>query len=163
MQTVLQWMSSDLNHSLEPAFIQLTTTASSGEERKFNMMDMQLVQLIVLLIKPKTGVIQRGTGVGKQRIAKELEVGERDTGSWKLWGKSSIRSSTKSYKKEEHKGKQEQIQRVIRFTDYISVSTKYKKFTLFISDLARLSSQAEQRSHSTSPACSASFEIISIY
>ena len=152
-----------MNHSLEPVFIQLTTTAASGEERKFNMMDMQLVQLIVLLIKPKTGVIQRGTGVGKQRIAKELEVGERDTGSWKLWGKSSIRSSTKSYKKEEHKGKQEQIQRVIRFTDYISVSTKYKKFTLFISDLARLSSQAEQRSHSTSPACSASFEIISIY
>ena len=34
-------MSSDLNHSLEPAFIQLTTTAASGEERKFNMMDMQ--------------------------------------------------------------------------------------------------------------------------
>ena len=167
MQTVLQWMSSDLNHSLEPAFIQLTTTAASGEERKFNMMDMQLVQLIVLLIKPKTGVIQRGAGVGKQRVAKELEVGERGTGSWKLWGKSRIRSSTKSYKKEEHKGKQEQIQRVIRFTDYISVSTKYKKFTLFISEqefhLARLSSQAEQRSHSTSPACSASFEIISIY
>ena len=55
MQTVLQWMSSDLNHSLEPAFIQLTTTAASSEERKFNMMDMQLAQLIVLLIKPKTG------------------------------------------------------------------------------------------------------------
>ena len=58
-------MNSDLNHSLEPAFIQLTATATSGEERKFNMMDMQLVQLIVLLIKPKTGVIQRGAGVGK--------------------------------------------------------------------------------------------------
>ena len=43
-------MSSDLNHSLEPAFIQLTTTAASGEERKFNMMDMQLVQLIVLFV-----------------------------------------------------------------------------------------------------------------
>ena len=160
-------MSSDLNRSLEPAFIQLTTTAASGEERKFNMMDMQLVQLIVLLIKPKTGVIQRGAGVGKQRVAKELEVGERGTGSWKLWGKSRIRSSTKSYKKEEHKGKQEQIQRVIRFTDYISVSTKYKKFTLFISEqefnLARLSSQAEQRSHSTSPTCFASYELISIY
>ena len=41
-------MSSDLNRSLEPAFIQLTTTAASGEEQKFNMMDMQLVQLIVL-------------------------------------------------------------------------------------------------------------------
>ena len=156
-----------MNHSLEPVFIQLTTTAASGEERKFDMMDMQLVQLIDLLIKPKTAVIQRGPGVGKQRVAKELEVGERGTGSWKLWGKSRIRSSTKSYKKEEHKGKQEQIQRVIRFTDYISVSTKYKKFTLFISEqefhLARLSSQAEQRSHSTSPTCSASFEIISIY
>ena len=37
-------MSSDLNHSLEPVFIQLTTTAASGEERKLNMMDMQLVQ-----------------------------------------------------------------------------------------------------------------------
>ena len=73
-------MSSDLNHSLEPAFIQLTTTASSGEERKFNMMDMQLVQLIVPLIKPKTGVTQRGARVGKQRVAKELEVGERGTG-----------------------------------------------------------------------------------
>ena len=88
-------MSSDLNRSLEPVFIQLTTTAASGEERKFKMMDMQLVQLIVLLIKPKTGVIQRGTGVGKQRVAKELEVGERGTGSGKLWGKSRIRSSTK--------------------------------------------------------------------
>ena len=54
-------------------------------------------------------------------------MGERGTGSWKLWGKSRIRSSTKSYKKEEHKGKQEQIQQVVRFTDYISVSTKYKK------------------------------------
>ena len=160
-------MSSDLNHSLEPAFIQLTTTAASGEERKFNMMDMQLVQLIVLLIKPKTGVIQRGPEVGKQRAAKELEVGERDTGSWKLWGKSHIRSSTKSYKQEDHKGKQEQIQQVVRFTDYISASTKYKKFTIFVCEqefhLARLSSQAEQRSHSTSPTCSASFEIISIY
>ena len=126
-------MSSDLNHSLEPAFIQLTTTASSGEERKFNMMDMQLVQLIVLLIKPKTGVIQRGTGVGKQRVAKELEVGERDTGSWKLWGKSRIRSSTKSCKKEEHKGKQEQIQQVVRFTDYIfqfPLNTKNLHFSL---------------------------------
>ena len=76
-------MSSDLNHSLEPAFIQLTKTAASGEERKLNMMDMQLVQLIVLLIKPKTGVIQRGAGVGKQRVAKELEVGNlvREVGS----------------------------------------------------------------------------------
>ena len=55
MQTVEQWMSSDLNHLLEPVFIHLTTTAASGEERKFNMMDMKLVQLIVLLIKPKTG------------------------------------------------------------------------------------------------------------
>ena len=63
-------MSSDLNHSLEPAFIQLTTTASSGEERKFNMMDMQLVQLIVLLIKPRTVVTQRRAEVGKQRAQK---------------------------------------------------------------------------------------------
>ena len=70
MQTVLQWMSSDLNHSLEPAFIQLTTTAASGEERKFNMMDMQLVQLIVLLIKPKTGVIQRGRKLGNKGLQK---------------------------------------------------------------------------------------------
>ena len=156
-----------MNHSLEPAFIHLTTTAASGEERKLNMMDMQLVQLMVLLIKLKTGVIQRGTGVGKQRVAKELEMGEHGAGSWRLWGKSRIRSSTKSYKKEEHKGKQEQIQRVLRFTDYISVSTKYKKFTLFISEqefhLARLSSQAEQRSRIISPTCFASFEIISIY
>ena len=70
MQTVLQWMSSDLNRSLEPAFIQLTTTAASGEERKFNMMDMQLVQLIVLLIKPKTGVIQRGRELGNKGLQK---------------------------------------------------------------------------------------------
>ena len=63
-------MSSDLNHSLEPAFIQLTTTAASGEERKFNMMDMQLVQLIVLLIKPKTGVTQRGRELGNKGLQK---------------------------------------------------------------------------------------------
>ena len=167
MLTVLQWMSSDLNHSLEPASIQLTTTAASGEERKFNMMDMQLVQLIVLLIKPKTGVIQRGARVGKQRVAKVQEAGERGTGSWRLWGKSRIRSSTKSYKKEEHKGKQEQIQQVVRFTDYISVSTKYKKFTIFVCGqefhFARLSSQAEQRIRIISPTCSASYELISIY
>ena len=94
-------------------------------------------------------------------------MGERGTGSWKLWGKSRIRSSTKSYKKEEHKGKQEQIQQVVRFTDYISVSTKYKKFTIFVCGqefhFACLSSQAEQRSHIISPACSASYELISIY
>ena len=160
-------MSSDLNHSLEPAFIQLTTTAASGEERKFNMMDMQLVKLTVLLIKPKTGVTQRGAEVGKQRFAKELEVGERGAGSWRLWGKSRIRSSTKSYKKEEHKGKQEQIQRVLRFTDYISVSTKNKKITIFVCGqefhFARLSSQAEQRIRIISLACSASYELISIY
>ena len=70
MQTVLQWMSSDLNHSLEPAFIQLTTTAASGEERKFNMTDMQLVKLTVLLIKPKTGVIQRGRELGNKGLQK---------------------------------------------------------------------------------------------
>ena len=112
-------------------------------------------------------MIQRGAGVGKQGVAKELEVGERGTGSWKLWGKSRIRSSTKSYKKEEHKGKQEQIQQVVRFTDYISVSTKYKKFTIFVCGqefhFARLSSQAEQRIHIISPACSARYELISIY
>ena len=88
-------------------------------------------------------------------------------GSWKLWGKSRIRSSTKSYKKEEHKGKQEQIQQVVRFTDYISVSTKYKKFTIFVCGqefhFARLSSQAEQRIRIISLACSASNELISIY
>ena len=70
MQTVLQWMSSDLNHSLEPAFTQLTTTAASGEERKLNMMDVKLVQLIVLLIKPKTGVIQRGRELGSKGLQK---------------------------------------------------------------------------------------------
>ena len=59
-----------MNHSLEPAFIQLTTTAASGEERKFNMMDMQLVQLIVLLIKPETGVIQRGRELGNKELQK---------------------------------------------------------------------------------------------
>lgn len=82
-------MSSDLNRSLEPAFIQLTTTAASGEERKFNMMDMQLVQLIVLLIKLKTGVIQKRAGVGKQRVAKELEVEERGTGELEAVGQES--------------------------------------------------------------------------
>ena len=70
MQTVLQWISADLNHSLEPAFIQLTTTAASGEERKFNMMNMQLVQLIVLLIKLKTRVIQRGQELGNKGLQK---------------------------------------------------------------------------------------------
>ena len=63
-------MSSDLNHSLEPAFIQLTTTAASGEERKFNMMDVKLVQLIVLLINTKTGVIQRGRELGNKGLQK---------------------------------------------------------------------------------------------
>ena len=59
-----------MNRSLEPAFIQLTKTAASGEERKLNMMDMQLVQLIVLLIKLKTGVIQRGRELGNKGLQK---------------------------------------------------------------------------------------------
>ena len=45
------------------------------------MMEKQLVKLIVLFIQLKTGVIQNRAGVGKQRAAKEREVGERDTGS----------------------------------------------------------------------------------
>ena len=86
-----------MNHSLEPVFIQLTTIATSDEERKFNMMKKQLVKLIVLFIQLKTGVIQKRAGVGKQRASKEREVGECGTGSWRLWGKSCTRSSTKSY------------------------------------------------------------------
>ena len=67
----------------------------------------QLVELIVLFIKLKTGVIQRRVRAEKQRAAKQREVGERGTGSWRLWGKSCTRSSSTSYKKEVPKGKQE--------------------------------------------------------
>lgn len=54
-----------MNHSLEPAFIKRMTIATSDLERKLNMMEN--FKLIVLSIKLKTGVIQRGAGVGKQR------------------------------------------------------------------------------------------------
>ena len=81
MQTVQQWMCSDMNHSLEPAFILLTTIATFDEERKLNMMEKKLVKLIVLFTQLKTGAILKRAGVGKQRAAKEREVGERDTGS----------------------------------------------------------------------------------
>ena len=67
----------------------------------------QLVELIVLFIKLKTGVIQKRVRAEKQGAAKQREVGECGTGSWRLWGKSCTRSSSTSYKKEVPKGKQE--------------------------------------------------------
>ena len=48
MQTVLQSLCSDINHSLKPAFILLTAMATSEEERKLNAMGIQLVKLISL-------------------------------------------------------------------------------------------------------------------
>ena len=48
---------------------------------------MQLVKLTVLFIKLKTGVVQKRAGVGKQRAAKARKVGERGTGSWRLYSK----------------------------------------------------------------------------
>ena len=78
---------------------------------------MQLVKVIVLFIKLKTGVTQKRVGAENQRAAKEREAGECGTGSWRLWGKSCTRSSSTSYEKEVPNGKQEQIQQVVRFTD----------------------------------------------
>ena len=48
MQTVLQSLCSDINHSLKPAFILLTAIATSEEERKLNAMGIQLVKWISL-------------------------------------------------------------------------------------------------------------------
>ena len=67
--------------------------------RKLKVKEKEFVKSIVLFIKLETGVIQKRAGVGKQRAAKEREVGERGTGSWRLWGKSCTKSSSKSYKK----------------------------------------------------------------
>ena len=78
------------------------------------------------------------------------------------------RNHTKK-KKNERGRKQEKIQQVVNFAsiDYISAFTRYKKITFFISGqefhLARLSSQAEQRTRIISSTCSASYEFISIY
>ena len=78
------------------------------------------------------------------------------------------RNHTKK-KKNERGQKQENIQQVVNFAsiDYISAFTRYKKITFFISGqefhLARLSSQAEQRTRIISSACSARYELISIY
>ena len=78
------------------------------------------------------------------------------------------RNHTKK-KKNERGRKQEKIQQVVNFAsiDYISAFTRYKKITLFISGqefhLARLSSQAEQRTRIISSTYSARYELISIY
>ena len=78
------------------------------------------------------------------------------------------RNHTKK-KKNERGRKQEKIQQVVNFAsiDYISAFTRYKKITFFISGqefhLARLSSQAEQRTRIISSTCSARYELISIY
>ena len=78
------------------------------------------------------------------------------------------RNHTKKKKKERGR-KQENIQQVVNFAsiDYISAFTRYKKITFFISGqefhLARLSSQAEQRTRIISSTCSARYELISIY
>ena len=45
MQTVVQFLCSDTNHSLNPAFILLTTLTTSEEKRKLNAMGIQLVEL----------------------------------------------------------------------------------------------------------------------
>ena len=72
-------------------------------------------------------------------------------------------------KKEELKRKKEQIQQVVidLLIINISVSTRYKKITLFISGqefhLAHLRSQTERKTRIISPTCFSSYEIISIY
>ena len=45
MQTALLFLFSDMNHSLNPAFILLTTIATSEGKRKLNAMVIQLVEL----------------------------------------------------------------------------------------------------------------------
>ena len=45
MQTIVQFLYSDMNHSLKPAFISLTTIATSEEERKLNAMGIQFIEL----------------------------------------------------------------------------------------------------------------------
>ena len=44
MQTIVQFLYSDMNHSLKPAFILLTTIATSEEERKLNAMGIQFIE-----------------------------------------------------------------------------------------------------------------------
>ena len=60
--------------------------------RKLKVKEKEFVKSMVLFIKLETGVIQKRAGVGKQKAAKEREVGERGTGSWRLWGKSCTKS-----------------------------------------------------------------------
>ena len=45
MQTIVQFLYSDMNHSLKPDFILLTTIATSEEERKLNAMGIQFIEL----------------------------------------------------------------------------------------------------------------------
>ena len=45
IQTIVHFLCSDMNHSLKPAFIKLATIATSEEEREFNAIGIQLVEL----------------------------------------------------------------------------------------------------------------------
>ena len=45
MQMIAHFLCSDMNHSLNPAFILLTTIATSEEQRKLNAEGVQLAEL----------------------------------------------------------------------------------------------------------------------
>ena len=45
MQMIEHFLCSDMNHSLNPAFILLTTVATSEEQRKLNAVGIQLAEL----------------------------------------------------------------------------------------------------------------------
>ena len=136
------------------------------------MMGKQFVKSIVLFIKLRTGVIRKKGGSWEAK-------GCKSTGGVRTWyGKleavgqelySKFNEIIQKKKKNERGRKQEKIQQVVNFAsiDYISAFTRYKKITFFISGkefhLARLSSQAEQRTRIISSTCSARYELISIY
>ena len=45
MQMVAHFLCGDMNHSVNPAFILLTTVATSEEQRKLNAVGIQLAEL----------------------------------------------------------------------------------------------------------------------
>ena len=71
-------MCSDMNHSLEPAFIQLATTATSDDERILNMMEKQLGKSIVLFYQTEDGSNTKKGGSWEAKGCKR-------TGGEKTW------------------------------------------------------------------------------
>ena len=135
------------------------------------MMGKQFVKSIVLFIKLRTGVIRKKGGSWEAK-------GCKSTGGVRTWYGKLEAVGQELYskfneiiqKKKERKGSKTRKNSASgNFTsiDYISAFTRYKKITFFISGqefhLARLSSQAEQRTRIISSTCSARYELISIY